>query len=146
MQNRPVTSGPYETPQERAAKYRRSLEARSPATPPDRLRELSTDPVRPVRLYVARNPNSPSDALEALAADKDVHVRWCVLFNPNAPEAALRRLAEAEAEEERERKEVRERNGARESFIVRSRVLLHSNAGRHLRRELKRAGARKPRW
>src|SRR4051794_20362708 len=97
--------------------YRRVLEARDPATPDDRLLELATDYVRPVRLYVARNPRAPQQALQLLAVDADSTVQWNVLLNPGAPAQALRAMAQQEAA----------RYGGR-SWIVRHRVARHPNA------------------
>ncbi|GAA4258772.1 hypothetical protein GCM10022255_080730 [Dactylosporangium darangshiense] len=70
--------------------YQRVLEARDPATPPGRLRELAADDVRPVRLLVARNFDTPREVLERLTRDEDGHVRWCATYTLNFPEMAVR--------------------------------------------------------
>ncbi|GAA2363147.1 hypothetical protein GCM10010170_059790 [Dactylosporangium salmoneum] len=70
--------------------YLRVLEARDPATPPDRLRALADDDYRPVRVWTARNFHTPADALERLARDEDDHVRWRATYNLNLPEVAIR--------------------------------------------------------
>ncbi|MEV6304093.1 hypothetical protein AB0M02_32140 [Actinoplanes sp. NPDC051861] len=112
------------------AGYRRVLEARSPETPVERLRELSGDAVRPVRLWVARNPRTPADALDRLLADADSWVQWNALLNVGAPGAALERLAAEEQAQFDDR-----------VFHHRSLVAHHPNAPDDLRRRLLEQGA-----
>ena len=119
---------------EQLAGYRRVLEARSPATPADRLRDLAADELRPVRLWVARNPRCPSDALDALARDEDRTVQWNVLLNAGTPAPALWFLADLEKQEAE--------RSSHPWFIVRSKVLAHPNAGWKLKWELLRLGVR----
>ncbi|MEU4623044.1 hypothetical protein AB0G04_24110 [Actinoplanes sp. NPDC023801] len=109
--------------------YRRVLEARDRRCPPDRLRELARDEVRPVRLWAARNPSTPTDALDFLARDADDNVRFNVLLNPHTPDSALRWLADQEDE----------RYGSRHA-PDRQRILHHPGASVELRDELVAAG------
>ncbi|MCA2207382.1 hypothetical protein [Nocardia rosealba] len=120
---------------ERLSGYRRVLETRHPDTPPDRLRELAVDTVRPVRLWTARNPNTPPDALALLVIDQDEHVRWNAILNPGVPTDALRPAAELEA-----------RMHGDASFLFRERVAHHPNVSDELGAELIEAGTcRRPR-
>ncbi|GIE78501.1 hypothetical protein Aph02nite_44510 [Actinoplanes philippinensis] len=73
-------------------------EARSIDTTEQRLRELATDPIRPVRLWTARNPNTPPNAVAILLQDADRGVRNEALYHLRAPAAALEVLARREAE------------------------------------------------
>ncbi|MEU8658478.1 hypothetical protein AB0C31_17400, partial [Actinoplanes philippinensis] len=74
-------------------------EARSIDTAQQRLRQLATDPIRPVRVWTARNPNTPPDAVAILLQDADCAVRNEALYHLRAPAAALEGLARREAEE-----------------------------------------------
>jgi hypothetical protein len=109
------------------------MEARSLATLPERLRELSRDHIRPVRIWTTRNRNTPPDALDALARDSDPLVRWNAVLHPTMPESGLRYLADAEAAEH-------------SWFIVRERVIAHPNCGRELQHELRGLGVKREGW
>jgi hypothetical protein len=74
-------------------------EARSTDTTEQRLRELATDPIRPVRVWTARNPKTPPDAVATLLQDADCSVRNEALYHLRTPAAALELLARQEAEE-----------------------------------------------
>jgi hypothetical protein len=121
---------------ERMRGYARVLEARADQTSPDRLAQLATDEIRAVRVWSARNRRCPANALDLLAHDDDDYVTWNVLSNPCLPESRLRFLAEEEAALDY----ARNRPDRRPWTVVRSSVLRHPNAGRQLRRELRKAG------
>ena len=95
--------------------YQRVKEARNQNVPPHRLRELATDPVRPVRLAVARHPAAPPDALAALLNDEDEEVVATALLNRAVPTEALAAHAQAAPQSEMDV------------------VAHHPNAPRHLR-------------
>ncbi|MFC4068313.1 hypothetical protein [Actinoplanes subglobosus] len=116
--------------QERMAGYRRVLEARSPHTTLDRLRELAGDPIRPVRLWTARNPRTPPDALDRLMDDEDSSVEYNALLHHDTPGPALQRTAG--------REEVR--FGDRH-LLDRAMIAHHPNTPDDLRRRLLEQGA-----
>ncbi|GGN84924.1 hypothetical protein GCM10010112_64720 [Actinoplanes lobatus] len=116
--------------QDRMAGYRRVLEARSPETTLERLRELAGDEIRPVRLWTARNPRTPADALARLLGDADESVQWNALLHTGTPGTALEWLADEEEA----------RYGVRH-FLCRSLIVHHPNTPDALRRRLLRAGA-----
>jgi hypothetical protein len=110
--------------------YQRVLDARRVEASADRLRELASDEIRPVRLWTARNRLAPPDALDRLARDEDSSVRWNALLNPHLPDAALRWLAEHEM-----------REAGTRWFIYRERIVHHPNTSDALRAELLAVGA-----
>jgi hypothetical protein len=112
------------------AGYRRVLEARDRETPPDRLRVLAGDEVRPVRIFVAMNRATPADALARLSADEDWSVRRCALLNPCTPAHALHEMARAE-----------QRQLAYTAFWDRHFIAVHPNTDPALRTQLLAAGA-----
>jgi hypothetical protein len=83
---------------EREAGRKRVLEARDTSTTPDRLQQLSLDPVRPVRLFTARNSSTPQEALRLLAVDGDSIVRWNALLRADLPGDALEIVAAQESD------------------------------------------------
>ncbi|WP_433797892.1 hypothetical protein [Actinoplanes sp. CA-252034] len=84
---------------ERQVGLLRANEARSTDTTEQRLRELATDPLRPVRVWTARNPNTPPDVVAILLQDADCSVRNEALYHLRTPAAVLQVLARQEAEE-----------------------------------------------
>jgi len=128
----PVSDRYSRSPRERYLGYLRYLEARDPETSPDRLRELTIDEVPPVRLWASRNPRCPPDALQAMVVRGDTS-SWA-LGNPSTPESALRYLSEAESRGQSQRDHP--------LTLIRSQCLLHPNAGRAFRRELRRQGVK----
>lgn len=134
-----MTPRKIRTPAERMLGYARVKEARDPRTPADRLRELASDEITPVRLYTAINFATPPDALLRLSRDEERPVRWCVLLNPAADDAVLRSMAD------RERAQA---PGPREGstyfpggFSVRGYAVHHPGASGALRAELFAEGA-----
>ncbi|GAA0455009.1 hypothetical protein Aca07nite_68570 [Actinoplanes capillaceus] len=115
---------------DRMAGYRRVLEARSPETTLDRLRELAGDEIRPVRLWTARNPRTPADALARLLQDADESVQGNALLHTGTPGTALEWLADEE-----------ETQYGFCHFSCRSLIVHHPNTPGPLRRRLLDAGA-----
>ncbi|MFE4258563.1 hypothetical protein [Streptomyces sp. NPDC056883] len=127
------------SPAERMLGYARVKEARDPLTPADRLRELASDEITPVRLYTAMNFSTPPDALLRLSHDEDDHLRRCLLLNPAADDAVLRSMVD------RERAEAVSMRGRATSFLggfyVRGLAVHHPGASGALRAELLAEGA-----
>lgn len=119
--------------------YARVKEARDRRTPADRLRELASDEISPVRLYTAMNFATPPDVLLRLSCDEEHHIRWCVLLNPSADEAVLRSMAD------RERADAVKLRGRSTYFLggffVRGHAVHHPGASEALRAELLAEGA-----
>ncbi|MFE9559810.1 hypothetical protein ACFYM0_01690 [Streptomyces sp. NPDC006487] len=123
------------TPAERMLGYARVKEARDRRTTADRLRELASDEITPVRLYTAMNFATPPDALLRLSRDEEYHLRWCVLLNPAADEAVLRSMVV------QERVEAANLRGGPPAyfvggFFVRGHAVHHPGASAALRAEL----------
>ncbi|MFB6521261.1 hypothetical protein [Streptomyces sp. NPDC056401] len=134
-----MTPRKIRTPAERMLGYARVKEARDRRTPADRLRELASDEITPVRLYTAMNFATPPDALLRLSQDEDSYLRWCVVLNPSADEAVLRSMVD------RERAEARSMRGRATYFLggfyVRGHAVHHPGASGALRAELFAEGA-----
>ncbi|MFI6458554.1 hypothetical protein ACIBF6_44285 [Streptosporangium amethystogenes] len=68
--------------------------ASDPATPPEILEAMATDPSRTVRRALAARTDAPGKVLRALAQDPDLKARQSLVKNPSCPSGVLITLVE----------------------------------------------------
>ncbi|MEU4534429.1 hypothetical protein AB0G15_06155 [Streptosporangium sp. NPDC023825] len=68
--------------------------ASDPATPPETLEAMATDPSRTVRRALAARTDAPGKVLRALAQDPDLKTRQTLVKNPSCPSDVLINMVE----------------------------------------------------